>query len=500
MNLLKVLVYMSLFMLLTYPIIALETIVENPYIDEPYDWNSATTEDLSSLSDTDITNAISNNQLPLDKADELFTQTGIDSKPEAFNEFTKKNFDIEVTPQEGDSYQDGILTTKDKSTVDLNKLEKGTKIESINEGLKITKDRKQINLNNAQNIRQEKELLKIDSSSSFSVAQTFSTNAQGISYDGNTLAIESADSVIIDSKNILTEINNLNLNSKRFKIAKADTVRIGADSGYIYIENVTDSTFRNNGVLEITADGNVNYTIEDLAGNEVNFYAEIHGKLILTKGTALPTYFIEKSTLKILNETLKTNTTASVSIDPNFGFIYLILGPGSYYQNDEYGFMIIEPMDGVNYSLGLNKFQGLNFSDACVHCGLIDFVNFDNMLKGRIIFKKRVSTDYWLNLFDNMMSKLRFNGLRFMESVLIGRVQDNDIHTFVSPTNYYILKEGKVYGYLNKYALLLDNRSNSMIETYNTTIEIENNIININNRIIVYPKNSIPLEVFLYDT
>jgi hypothetical protein len=486
--------------LFAYPLLALEGDIVQSYPGNEYDWNSASTEDLSSLSDTDITSAISNNQLPLDKADEFFTQTGIDSNPEAFNEFTKKKFDIEVTSQDGDTYQDGILTTKDKSTVDLNKLEKGTKIESTNEGLKITKDGKQINLNNAQNIRQENELLRIDSSSSFSVDQTFTTNAQGISYDGITLAIESADSVIIDSNNILTEVKELNLNSKRFKITKADTIRIGTDNGYIYIENVTDSTFRNNGVLEITADGNVNYTIEDTKGNEVNFKAEIHGKVILTKDTALPTYFIEKSTLKVLNETLKTNTTASVSIDPDFGFISLILGPGSYYQNDEYGFMVIEPMDGVNYSLDLKKFHGINFNDACVHCGLIDFVNFDNILKGRIIFKKKVSTDYWLNLFDNMMSKLSFSGLRFMESVSIDKVLNNDIDAFVSPTNYYILKENKSYSYLNKYALLLDNRSNSMIGTYNTTIEIENNILNINKRIRVYPKDSIPLEVFLYGT
>jgi hypothetical protein len=498
MNTLIVFFYTSLFILFAFPLLALEGDTVQSYPGNEYNWNTATTDDLSSLSDADIINAISNNQLPLDKADEFFTQKGIDSKPEVFNEFTKKKFDIEVTPQDGDTYQDGILTTKDKSTVDLNQLEKGTKIESTNEGLKLYKDGKQINLNNAQNIRQENELLKIDSSSSFMVDQTFTANAHGISYDGSTLAIESADSVIIDSSNILTEVKKLNLNLKSFKIAKADTVRIGTDNGYIYIENVTNSTFRNNGVVEITTDGNINYTIEDLAGNEVNFNAEIHGKVILTKDTTLPAYFIEKSTIKILNETLATNSTASVSIDPNFGFISLILGPGSYYQNDEYGFMVIEPMDGVNYSLGLNKFQGLNFSDACVHCGLIDFVNFDNILKGRIIFKKRVSTDYWLNLFDNMMSKLRFSGLRFMESVSIERVQGSDIDAFISPTNYYILKEDKGYGYLNKYALFLDNRSNSMIGSYNTTIEIENNILNISNRIRVYPKNSIPFEVFLY--
>jgi len=478
---------------LSLSVFALEGTGDEYDTDKSYDWNSATTEDLSSLSDTDITNAISNNQLPLDKADEYFTQEGIDSKPEGFNEFTKKKYNIEVTPQAGDTYQNGILTTKDKSTVDLNKLEKGTKIESTKEGLKIDNG-KQIKLNNAQNIRQDNELLIIDSSNSFSVDQTFTTNAQGISYDGSTLAIEKADSVIIDSNNILTDINNLNLNSERFKIAKADTVRIETNNDYIYIENVTDSTFRNNGALEITADSNVNYTIEDTKGNEVNFNAKKDGKVILNKET----YYIEKSILKVPNETLKTNTTASVSIDPNFGFISLILGPGSYYQNDEYGFMIIEPMDGVNYSLGLVKFQGLNFSEECVHCGLIDFTNFNNILKGRIIFKKRISTDYWLNLFDNIMSKLSFTGLLFMESVSIDRIKDNDIDAFISPTNYYILKENEGYGYLNKYALLLDNRSNSMIKTYNTTVKIKNNILSISNRIRIYPKGSIPLEVFLY--
>ena len=122
---------------------------------------------------------------------------------------------------------------------------------------------------NTQSIHLTPTGFTADHFSSLRVDRTFATNVNGISFDGNTWKIEHADSIIINSQHILTDVDNFDIDSIRFRIISAESVRFSGEDGFILIENVTDSTFRIGNNIEITANDDVDYFIEDLAGNEI---------------------------------------------------------------------------------------------------------------------------------------------------------------------------------------------------------------------------------------
>jgi len=344
---------------------------------------------------------------------------------------------------------------------------------------------------------------------SLRVDRTFFTNGIGFELNGNTMTIEHADTVIINNQDIITDTNNFQISPESFKIQDAESVRIatGAGFGNIYIENVTNSTFRNGNVLEITADDNINYTIEDYQGNIVRLEAESGGKLTISKDSLIPKYFLENSKISVQDEFLKTNTSAIATLDAGSGFLCIEFNENSLYKNTVYDFLIFEP--DVNYKLCFRKKPEQNYllDENCTHCGLIDFVTQNSTLKGRIQFK-RIVDHYELTVFDNFMVKTNFHGLTNIKSVFLDKVHGKSIFSFTRPNNFLVIKEENNERYLSKAALLNEPQIYSLIENYtviqdsNIPIQIKDNILNQTNlvtghSIVVYPKDYMPIEDFL---
>jgi hypothetical protein len=476
----------------------------------------------------------------------------------------------------------------------------------------------------------------IKQADSIRVDNTFAVGASDISYRNNRLTIGHANSIVINTQNFLTDIFNFAQTPAQFFVKNAQSLRIGSSEGFITINNVIDTAFRvSDQVVDILPQTNVNYLIEDIAGNYVNFNATKNSMLTITKDSILPSYTLTRSGLSAtseildsiylgeelepikkyisqisnsmdyfdenvnpiknylqeidknlnlidakidktknqaasafvnqqkeivnklipaldnynkegsnkkdikdltelstkqlsnnvnekeqelkdkkynyLQEELSTNTTASVTIDPDVGFVCMQMGPQTEYTNNEKNFKVVEP--DMNYSLCLKKIPSQDFShllnDDCIQCGLLNFISEDNLLKGRIIYKKRLSKNYWLTLFDNFMSKISFRGLDFVPSVLIYSL-NNKVDLQSNPTNYYLIKEENGIRYLNKYALLQDSKTNAYFMDYavipysNLPISILYNVLtqknnNNNKDVLVYPKNSQGLNKFLYD-
>ncbi|MFW9817926.1 MAG: hypothetical protein ACFFEW_18600, partial [Candidatus Thorarchaeota archaeon] len=344
---------------------------------------------------------------------------------------------------------------------------------------------------------------------SLRVDRTFFTNGIGFELNGDTMTIEHADTVIINNQDIITDTNNFQISPESFKIQDAETVRIKTDAGFgdIYIENVTDSTFRNGNVLEITADDNINYTLEDYQGNIVRLEAESGGKLTISKDSLIPKYFLENSKISDQDEFLKTNTSAIATLDAGSGFLCIEFNENSLYKNTVYDFLIFEP--DVNYNLCFRKKPEQNFflDENCTHCGLIDFVTQNSTLKGRIQFK-RIIDHYELTVFDNFMVKTNFQGLTDIKSVYLDKVHGKPIYSFTRPNNFLVIKEENNERYLSKAALLNGPKIYFLIGNYtvipdsNIPIQIKDNILNQTNlltghSIVVYPKDYMPIEDFL---
>jgi len=305
---------------------------------------------------------------------------------------------------------------------------------------------------------------------------------------------------------------NCPMNGVHLSLTSAETIRFPCKDNYEYIlmQDVQNSSFRVYDFVQITSNSDVNYQIEDCSGNTVDFSSEKDGQLTLTKFESIPTYILNNSQIKVNNETLKTNTTTFAKIDPYDGYVCMTLGIGSELRDDTNKYLIIVPMDGDEYRLCLRKKQEQNFNyllqDNCIQCGLLDFIDENNTLKGRIIFKRYVN-DYWLNLFDLYNGVNSFKGMNVINNDILAK--QNELYSYTSPTNFYIIKEENNNRSLSKYALLLDKKTDSLIEYYdsdeiNMPIHIKDNIINqtnnINNKqLLIYPKDYMLLNDFLFD-
>ncbi len=323
----------------------------------------------------------------------------------------------------------------------------------------------------------------------------------------NIITIDYAEEIIINNIDLIKKAQMFMLQLNEFDVSKSELVSINCFpfGGNIDIPNVENTNFKVGNVVEIKPGHAVNYSIKDCSSNNVSFSGDENSKLSIDKNSELTTYYLEKGSLTYLSETISTNSSAYVSIDPNLGFVCMTLGIGTGFTDNYFNYSVVEPMDGTNYSLCLRKEKEQDFEylkeDSCIHCGLIDFLSNQNILKGRIILKRLVN-DYWLNVFDSIMAKIEFTGLTFIDEVKVDEI-NGSMNVIAQTTNFYLLKENKTSSYLNELARLLDKKLDSIIKyykvvPYNSTIEITDNVMNIDDVIFVYPKNSIPLEVFLH--
>jgi hypothetical protein len=309
---------------------------------------------------------------------------------------------------------------------------------------------------------------------------------------------------------ILNPGSDIIKNEDQIYISKATLLKVKCDNSpnYIEITNIKQEYFKKlNNDLEITANAEVSNNIKDCNKDQFTFTADKNGRIIISKDYYDPFYTLENGSINLNYETLITNTTASVSIDPAVGFVCLILGKGSEYRNDRDNFIAIEPMDGSDHQLCLRKKIAQLFThikrDDCINCSLFDLLSYqDNLIKGRLIFKRQTN-NYWLNVFDNHIGEIIFKGMNQINYVKSNMQNGIEINSFISPANYYFLKEINNKQFINKYQLLQDIKSNSLIDEYYSSptginITINNNVMTINRVFTIYPKDSMPEEVFLY--
>ena len=352
-------------------------------------------------------------------------------------------------------------------------------------------------------------LININNANLLQLGNYFINDGVNVQIGINSISMDSAGTLIINGNEIITNLEGLEIDADEFSLTSAETIRFPCKDNFEYIlmQDVQNSTFKVYDFVRITAGSDISYQIEDCSGNTVNFSSEKDGQLTLTKFESIPTYILNNSQIKVNNETLKTNTTTFAKIDPYNGYVCMTLGIGSELRDDTNKYLIIVPMDGDEYKLCLRKKQEQNFNyllqDSCIQCGLLDFIDKNNTLKGRIIFKRYVN-DYWLNLFDIYNGVNSFRGINVINNHILAK--QNELYSYTSPTNFYIIKEENNNRSLSKYALILDKKTDSLIEYYeseiNMPIHIKDNIINQTNnnkQLLIYPKNHFLLDEFLFD-
>jgi hypothetical protein len=82
-----------------------------------------------------------------------------------------------------------------------------------------------------------------DKANSIRVDNTFATGASGITYRNNRLTIDSANSIVINAQNFLTDIFNFVQTPAQFFVKNAQSLRIGTPEGFIAITDVVDTAF-----------------------------------------------------------------------------------------------------------------------------------------------------------------------------------------------------------------------------------------------------------------
>ena len=332
------------------------------------------------------------------------SDTGEITDSTKFNTYVGDNYPgLSGSNFEGGSFDSGtgIYTGADGSTLDMNQFKDSTKkykITSSKDGITITNpEGKKHTYEKVKNIKKNE-----DGSFSFEEAgktnpdenteatdviggeeqedgsysyvevgaykteSIFVTKGSDVSYDAltDTLTIEHADSIIVNNLDILTDVNKFSSDPTYFKIKFAENVMFKSKNGFITLFNVSDTTFRSNQVVELTADNKINYNIIDYYDNLINFDSDLGGILIISKNTTLPEYTVKESTIRLGNETLTKNAT--VIVDDANGFVCMQLGDYGEYNTTEYRF--IKPQDGFYYKLCLKKGIEQNFKlENCVN-------------------------------------------------------------------------------------------------------------------------------------
>ena len=145
---------------------------------------------------------------------------------------------------------------------------------------------------------------KADYFETLALNDVFFTNVENIVLDGNNLGLDHSNAMIIGSRDYLIDIFDLSYHPESFSVEYAEMISIQSDFGFSSTNffNVTDSTFKINGIIEVEANGKVDYHIEDYRGNYLEWIANERGKLTLVKDLEVPVYNIKRSELRTSNE------------------------------------------------------------------------------------------------------------------------------------------------------------------------------------------------------
>jgi hypothetical protein len=110
---------------------------------------------------------------------------------------------------------------------------------------------------------------------------------------------------VINAGNFLTDIFNFAQTPAQFFVKNAQSLRIGTHDGFITITDIVDTAFSvSDQVVQILPQTNVNYLIEDIAGNYIDFNATKDSMLTITKDSILPSYTLTRSGLSATSEIL----------------------------------------------------------------------------------------------------------------------------------------------------------------------------------------------------
>lgn len=333
--------------------------------------------------------------------------------------------------------------------------------------------------------------------------------AEGVEYKNGILTAARANS-FIKSKSITISINDLNSREDKFSVAKADSFLLEC----IRIDDIKDSEFKVNGVVEITTKSHVTLKITDCAYNEYTFYGK--GRVSLDRSQN-PKFVVENGSLTRndinFNESIDSGNSSLIETDKNFGFECLIISPaGSYFYNNEdirKSFVIHVPEEASNYKLCIRKNFAQKFKD---YDGLVDFVDRKIELS-KIVDYLRLPLKN--NQASSLLNNFAYQGLQdvsanmffddnmiFINSIFIKNYWNlrSGILTATYPSNYHIVKEAelkkgihrliKINTNLNVHNLTQNVYINYKTDYFEPEISINDNVIiqdNGKNKITILP-------------
>lgn len=348
--------YISLFLLLFSTLISAQFIPEQFEDDEENPFQDATSAEKETLFTNDPSLA--------------------QQYPEEWKKFIDEKFQINYEGSTaGIQYNNGILTTQDGTSINLNTLHgKGYTINAQAGRVSLTdSDGESTEIINGENVHLDGETLVIDRVDTLSTSSMVISGGVNVRIIGDEITAEHVDS-LIQLGSVGSNIDNLISNTDTFYVERADSVL----SGCVRIDNIEDSTINSNeDIIQMSTGNDVSLDIVDCSSNNVKFLSN-NGSIAVTK-TIPADYTIESGILEYnsstFNEKIISNNSVTATLDQMYGFSCMTLSPpGTYFYNDENilkDFAAHVPEEGIVYKLCIRKDAIQHFAD---YDGITDFV------------------------------------------------------------------------------------------------------------------------------
>ena len=327
-----------------------------------------------------------------------------------------------------------------------------------------------------------------DNIHSISVDKTFISNGMNFRFDKGVITIDHADSIVIE-ETYSYNVNDAIINVSEFVIGSADEVKVHCNTFY----DVTNSRFI---ISQNTVKVEPGATLDILDCNMAD--TEFEGDRITISETNPTTYNLEQGTLKFQNESIDSNTTAEVTVDPNTGFICMnITPPGTYYKTYEdirKDFAIHIYQEPYKLCFEKTGYDGMAIPTNELNYGLIDFVEQILYLNGkaqylRYPFADNITEVNFRNIYDGKKSNTKAvvnldNNALYASSI---DVEYNEGTTSVSnPAEYITITEEDTTSWVSL--------SHKHIKSDNIAISYKTSALTLNilteGRHTIYPYNS----------